>query len=215
MWDLAISSMKKNEVSYIYGHHTLAYDDKEHHNIPPYSDLFYYIELHDIFDKPKKPTDMTIEEKIQHSNILKDKAIVAFNKNLFIEALDLFNTSVDLFNEYQPHSLKDSNNSHIKLLIISLLNNISLCLFNLNDIIQSVQCAFRIIEIDNNNIKALYRYSYGTYLLKDYDVAYDSCSKLIELEPNNKLFTNLFKNIKSASKSQTQKEKKIYKNMFH
>lgn len=70
------------------------------------------------------------------------------------------------------------------------------------------------MELDPNNVKAYYRR--GTCLLESGDAvgALDDFLKVQKLEPQNKAAINQITKCKSEIQKESQKEKKLYANMF-
>ena len=71
----------------------------------------------------------------------------------------------------------------------------------------------KAFEINNKNIKVLYRIAISYFNLKEYDKCIEICKMSIELE-NTNIIQNLYKNAKNCKYNELIKTKKMYSKMF-
>lgn len=71
-----------------------------------------------------------------------------------------------------------------------------------------------MLELDNNNVKAIYRRGQSHLSLGEIDNAVKDFARVNELEPGNKAAINQLTICKRQIKESNEKEKKIYAKMF-
>lgn len=72
----------------------------------------------------------------------------------------------------------------------------------------------KVIKMDQDNVKALYRRGLAYGCLKNYERAVSDLSRTIELEPNNSLARKHYSEYNDYLKKQCQKSDDIVRRMF-
>jgi FK506-binding protein 4/5 len=70
------------------------------------------------------------------------------------------------------------------------------------------------LELDSNNIKALYRRGVAYTETDQWDLAKQDLQRALELDPNNAEVKSAFAKLKKKIRLQDQKDKKIFSNLF-
>jgi tetratricopeptide (TPR) repeat protein len=76
-------------------------------------------------------------------------------------------------------------------LLISLYNNKALCNFKLKNFGKTIEDCEKVLKIDKNNLKALYRISLALEKLNRFKEALTFCQKGLHMFPHNKNFSSL------------------------
>ncbi len=71
-----------------------------------------------------------------------------------------------------------------------------------------------MLEIEPNNVKALFRRAQARLGLQDFDLAIQDLAKVKEIEPNDKGVASELAKVKKAQLQYKEKEKSIYSKMF-
>lgn len=79
---------------------------------------------------------------------------------------------------------------------------------------KAISCCESALEIDPNNLKALYRSALSKECLKDYESAHEIVNKGLRLAAGDSFFLKLNERIERQLKIQKEKEKKMYGRMF-
>ena len=205
LWNIALPTMSKGEKAIITGISNYCYKDLDMPKIPPNSTLKFTIELLDFFDAPKTMEELTTEEKTTLLNDYKALGKDAFNNNDLEKAMEHYS---------KAQSYAENLDSNEK---INIYNNLSLVTYRLNDFINSLHYAELAYNIENNNVKSLFRLANAYFKLSNYDVSIQICNELLTIN-NDNINTNnikkLLKECKLNKKIDHEKSKNMCKNMF-
>lgn len=168
----------------------------------------------DSFTMGKTNYNMSLQERAQESLRLKEAGTKLFKAAYFDRALEKYETSLSTLQPFQddPHNYKPIQHA--------VLNNISLCHMKLGNWHESINHATKVLEIDSNDVKALYRRSIGRKNILDYDSALLDLrnAKEICLQSGDKSMLkdvlHEIKHITDLLKTYKIKEKELYKNLF-
>jgi|NorSeaMetagenome_1021524.scaffolds.fasta_scaffold19118_2 hypothetical protein len=202
LWNIAIPSMSKGEKAVITGTSKYCYKDLNMPNIPPNSTLKFTIELLDVYDKPRTMEEMTESEKTTLLEENKNSGKDAFMNNELTKAFEYYT---------KAQSYAENLNSDEK---INIYNNLSLITYKLEDYINSLHYADLANNIDNTNIKTIFRLANIHFKLSNYEVAIYFCNFLLEKDNNNLNIKRLLKNSKVKKKMDHEKSKNMFKKMF-
>ena len=72
----------------------------------------------------------------------------------------------------------------------------------------------KVIEIEPNNVKALFRRAQARLGRQDFELALQDLARVKELEPNDKGVAAEFGKVKKAQQQYKEKEKSLYSKMF-
>ena len=205
-WDLGFAKMKKGEKAILTGESKYAYGENgSPPTIPPNATLEFEVELLDFKDKPKEKWEMTAEEKQIESLKYKDLGKTSYQQQEFQAAYEFYKTSLDYIEDLEEY----------RELKINLYLNLSIVTDKLQEWNDSSNYSKQVLDLDESNIKGLYRYAIANSNLWNIDTALTHMNKILEIEPNNKLAESKIIEIKRKHKSQLKKESKMYSNMLN
>ena len=205
-WDLGFAKMKKGEKAILTGESKYAYGENGSlPTIPPNATLEFEVELLDFKDKPKEKWEMTAEEKQIESLKYKDLGKTSYQQQEFQAAYEFYKTALDYIEDLEEY----------RELKINLYLNLSIVTDKLQEWNDSSNYSKQVLDLDESNIKGLYRYAIANSNLWNIDTALTHMNKILEIEPNNKLAESKIIEIKRKHKSQLKKESKMYSNMLN
>lgn len=102
----------------------------------------------------------------------------------------------------------------IQSLTISCLLNRAFCQIKLGDHAGAVADCNKVLDVDDKNVKALYRKGQAYMNMKDFDQAMVGFQAAAKLEPNDKSIKNEMARLKKLMEEHRNKEKQIYSKMF-
>ena len=94
------------------------------------------------------------------------------------------------------------------------MSNLSIINGKILDWKQSLHYATLASEIDNKNIKILYRIALAHFNINNYQECIDTCNNILAIDETNSITKNLLKKSILNKKIELDKNKKIYKKMF-
>eukprot|EP01118_Nematostelium_gracile_P009378 TRINITY_DN3152_c0_g1_i1.p1 TRINITY_DN3152_c0_g1~~TRINITY_DN3152_c0_g1_i1.p1 ORF type:complete len:207 (+),score=76.77 TRINITY_DN3152_c0_g1_i1:117-737(+) len=97
---------------------------------------------------------------------------------------------------------------------VAVLNNMATVHLKLNRFTKCVSCCDQVLQIESNNIKALFRRGKAHLALNDLDRAESDLNKAAELDPNDKMIQRELLVLKKKNKEQDKKQQKFYSNLF-
>ena len=204
-WDLSFATMKKGEKAQITATSDYAYGKRgSPPKIPPDATLIFDVELIDFYDMPKEINEMTDNERYDMAFKFKEEA------NKLIQTKKLYKEATNKYNDALKYLKKDI--SQHQNLLLSIYLNLTLTSIKTENYSSGLKFVDNVLDIDNNNLKALYRKSLLLNNLNLFEDAIKTATTLFKLNPNN---TNkiLMLNIKNKLKKNKIKKKKLYKKM--
>ncbi|KAL3684851.1 hypothetical protein R1sor_002873 [Riccia sorocarpa] len=213
--DKAVTTMKKGERSVITISSEYGFGDAEVKRelavVPPKSTLIYDVEMVS-FDKEKESWDMESEEKIEAAIRLKEDGNALFKVQKYTRAAKKYEKAAKLI-EYDS-GFDDEQKKKTKVLKVTCNLNDSACKLKLKDYKEAIKLSTKVLEIEPQNVKALYRRAQGYIETFDLDLAEYDIKKALEIDPNNREIRQEFKLLKQRQVEQNKKEAKMYGNMF-
>ncbi|XP_064538072.1 FK506-binding protein 59 [Drosophila montana] len=208
--ELALEKMNIGETSKIKIQSKYAFGAKgnEAFNIPPNSTIEYTVKLIDC-GKGLEEWKLSDSERVAEAKVYKEKGTNYFKKDNFELAIKMYNKCKNLL-----PSIKDNTSDEVKALKVATHSNIALCHQKSNDHFEAKQECNAVLELDANNVKALYRRGQCNLIINELEDALEDFLKVIELEPGNKAAANHVVICKQKLKQNKDKEKKLYANMF-
>uniref|UniRef100_A0A0N4ZE27 peptidylprolyl isomerase n=1 Tax=Parastrongyloides trichosuri TaxID=131310 RepID=A0A0N4ZE27_PARTI len=212
--DVALRRFKKGEKSKIVltgGAHTYGLHPPPEFKLPPNAKVEFEIFLKD-FSKEKHSWEMTTAEKIQAALEAKEKGTKYLQEEKLNLALNLYNRCISLI-----ENLKDVEGdleTKWKQTCIAGRSNAALVHLKNRSYAECINQCNLVLEIDDKNVKALYRKGQAHQQRKDYDQAITVYNKILEIEPHN---TAALNNIKICAKEKhdyAMKEKQRFSKMF-
>jgi hypothetical protein len=225
-----LKRMKKNEVSdavvkgngYIkYG---LDYDALVKANAPvtPESELKYTIIMYN-FTEDRSGFTMNVKEKLFHGQRKKEIALQQYKNGHLKRAQKVFETINSYFD---LGTFTDDERNDVKQIQLSSLLNTSLIQMKLNKFKELLMVSDKILKLDPNNVKAIYRKALCLRHAQDYDQAIaliNNFKENLEKDPELKAkvdasflvdMDQLLGTITLAASEYLKKQKQVYKSMF-
>ncbi|KAL5222440.1 hypothetical protein ABZP36_027153 [Zizania latifolia] len=213
--DRAVLNMKKGEVAlvtippeYAFGSTELKQDLAV---VPPNSTVIYEVELVS-FVKDKESWDLNNAEKIEIAAAKKEEGNALFKLGKFVRASKRYEKAAK-FIEYDSSFSEDEKKQSKQLKVTCNLNNAA-CKLKLKDYKQAEKLCTKVLEIDSQNVKALYRRAQAYIQLADLELAEVDIKKALEIDPDNRDMKLTYKNLKERVKEHNKKDAKFYSNMF-
>jgi len=115
--------------------------------------------------------------------------------------------------EYDSSFSEDEKKQSKQLKISCNLNNAA-CKLKLKDYKQAEKLCTKVLELDCQNVKALYRRVQAYIQLADLELAEADIKKALEIDPDNRDVKLEYKTLKEKIKEYNKKDAKFYSNMF-
>ncbi|KAJ8748170.1 hypothetical protein K2173_000578 [Erythroxylum novogranatense] len=213
--DRAVATMKKGEVAILTIAPQYAFGASETKHdlavVPPNSTLHYEVELVS-FVKEKESWDMNTEEKIEAAGRKKEDGNLLFKAGKYARASKRYEKAVKYI-EYDS-SFSDDEKKQAKALKVACNLNNAACKLKLKDCKQAEKLCTKVLELDSQNVKALYRRAQAYIQLADLDLAEFDIKKALDIDPNNREIKLEYKTLKEKMRELNKKEAKFYGNMF-
>lgn len=207
--DIALERFKEGEKSRLEIKSEYAFGEKgnEAFNIPGDATVEYEVELL-TFVKVKQAWEMDPDEKIEQAKLLKEEG----NKYLKDGKL---NTAQKKYIRCQSYLTGfDNDHDECKQLTKSVHLNLSLLYQKKNNHDEVISNCNKVLEIEENNVKALYRRGQSRLATHDFENAVNDFTKILEVEPENKAAQNGITLAKHKIQEYKQREKKLFAGMF-
>ncbi|XP_054475688.1 peptidyl-prolyl cis-trans isomerase FKBP4 [Anoplopoma fimbria] len=181
------------------------------YNIPGGATLQYKIKL-TAFEKAKDSWEMNTVEKLEQSNIVKDKGTQYFKEGKYKQASVQYKRIVSWLENESGLSEEDEKNA--KALRLAAQLNLAMCFLKLQEASQALESCNKALELDACNEKALFRRGEALFGMKEFDRARDDFQQVVQLYPANKAAKTQVSHCQKRIKEQHEKDKRIYANMF-
>jgi len=157
-------------------------------------------------------TTQKTEEKIDKANKEKEMGNKFFKEGINAKAIYHYHSA--LMYVKGLHGLSTEETKKVNEIKVACNNNLAAVQLKEGKIERVISCCTQVLEIEPNNVKALFRRG-KAYLGKDnLDKAEDDLNKVASLDPNDKAIQKELVVLKQKSKDQDKKQKKFYANMF-
>ena len=111
-------------------------------------------------------------------------------------------------------STNDEEETKIRAVEVPCCLNIAAACLKSKDYNGAMKECEKVLEIDEDNTKAIFRRGQARFGKGDYDLALQDLNRARELEPNDKGVLNEITKVKKAKQVSVEKEKKLYGKMF-
>ncbi|KAL7177091.1 hypothetical protein ACSBR2_030424 [Camellia fascicularis] len=213
--DKSVKTMKKGEIALVTIHPDYAFGSSASHHelavIPANSTVYYEIEMVS-FVKEKESWEMSTQEKVEAAGKKKEEGNALFKAGKYERASKRYEKAVK-FVEYDS-TYSDEEKQQAKVLKVTCNLNNAACKLKLKDYKQAEKLCTKVLEIDDRNVKALYRRAQAYIQLVDLDLAEIDIKKALEIDPDNRDVKLEYKILKEKVKEYNKKDAQFYGNMF-
>ncbi|XP_015906926.1 peptidyl-prolyl cis-trans isomerase FKBP4 [Parasteatoda tepidariorum] len=211
--EIALQKFKKGEQSRLILSPKFAFgaEEKKDFGIPPNATVEYEVTLQN-FEKEKESWNMTSEEKLEQSEIVKNKGTNYFKAGKYEMATKQYDKIISYLqheSELEGEQLQKKNS----LLVAGYLN-LAACYLKLENHSKVKENCEKALELDSKNEKGHFRIGQAHLALNDFELAKDSFEKALESDPSNKAAQKSILICKERIRKQLQKEKQMYQTMF-
>jgi len=211
--DYAVRSMKKGEKARVIMKSQYVNDEKDSKRkvMIPNETLHAVVELVDI-KKEKKAWEMNTDEKFQASVKAKDEGNELYKQQKYQRAIKKYKKANQFIESDQGFT--DEQKKNAKKLKLPNFLNLSACDLKLKDFISAKQNCNKALEIENGNVKALFRRGQALEELVEWEASMNDFKKVEELDPDNKEVKRAITQVKKKMAEQNKKDRNIYGGMF-
>ncbi|KAL4702810.1 hypothetical protein ACJJTC_003968 [Scirpophaga incertulas] len=184
--------------------------------VPPNSVVEYIVKLTS-FEKAKESWLMDGAEKLDQAKIFKEKGTEYFKANKFHLAIKMYKRVVSMVDDLTEDTREsEETKAAAKELFLSAHLNLSLVYLKVRPPhhLEARDHAAKALQVDQNNVKALFRRGQALLGLGDALPAINDFQRILQAEPNNKAAANQIIVCKATIQKQKEKEKQLYANMF-
>ncbi|XP_061962693.1 70 kDa peptidyl-prolyl isomerase-like isoform X2 [Populus nigra] len=213
--DRAVKTMKKGEVALVTIQPEYAFGGSESQQdlatVPVNATVYYEVEMIS-FTKEKESWDMNTQEKIEAAGKKKEEGNAWFKAGKYERASRRYEKAAK-FIEYDS-SFTDEEKQQSKVLKISCKLNNAACKLKLKDYKEAEKLCSKVLELDSQNVKALYRRAQAYIQLVDLDLAEKDIKRALEIDPDNRDVKLEYKILKDKVREYNKKEAQFYSNIF-
>lgn len=213
--DRAVKTMKKGEVALVTIQPEYAFGRSESQQdlatVPVNATVHYEVEMIS-FTKEKESWDMNTQEKIEAAWKKKEEGNAWFKAGKYERASRRYEKAAK-FIEYDS-SFTDEEKQQSKVLKISCKLNNAACKLKLKDYKEAEKLCSKVLELDGQNVKALYRRAQAYIQLVDLELAEIDIKRALEIDPDNRDVKLEYKILKDKVREYNKKEAQFYSNIF-
>lgn len=162
-------------------------------------------------DKTEKP--LTKKEKFEAAKKRKNQGNLCFKDGDFEGAVSRYVSAVSLADEVYD-SVTDEEKAELKELKVSSFLNLAMCCLKLNESTKAIDMCKKVLELDPNNVKALFRRAHALRNKKEFESAMKDLAKAQQIEPQNQDVSKAIIQVKKLLDEEKSREKKTYARMF-
>lgn len=213
--DRAAMTMKKGEQALLtirpdYGFGELEVK-RDFATVPPSSTLVYEIEMVD-FVKEKAPWELSSTERIEAAGKKKEEGNNLFRSGKYLRAGKKYDKAADYVSEEGPFG--DEEMKLAKALRVQCWLNGAACNLKLNNFKEAINLCSKVLDVEFNNVKALFRRAQAFIENADLDLAELDIKKALELDPENREVKKIQKRLKQLQTENNRRDAKMYANIF-
>jgi len=242
-WEIGFQSMCRGEHAILTIDPKYGYGETGSGKIPPNATLKFDVELIDFGPMKKEKWEMNADEKITEASLLKDKGNNEYKNGNFQNACELYVEGVSYLEDItfadqedlaqsssdddddddddaggkkdpKTKSKADEQRKQATALQTSLKLNAAQSFLKTKDYHQAIEMASNVLELDDNNVKALFRRGAAYSASGQFPNAKKDLKGAYEIEPKNKAVHQEMQLLKKRIQKSKQQEKKIYGKMF-
>ncbi|XP_012685286.2 inactive peptidyl-prolyl cis-trans isomerase FKBP6 [Clupea harengus] len=225
LWGLEVGllTMKKGELAHFLFKPKYAYGEMGCPPlIPSSATVFYEVHVIDFLDSAKvdeffalAPEEQatvplaTVLEVVSNQRFFGNRC---FRQSRYEDAKDRYKQGITLLQNHEAQSQEDKRS--VEAAQVPILLNLSLTYFRLERPTTSLKYGQRVLEMDPNNAKALYRCGQAYLELGDYEKAADCLTKAQVKMPFNKDINKLLMKLQESYSDCLGKEREMCSKMF-
>lgn len=213
--DKAVASMHKGEVALVTIPPEYGFGETETKRglaiVPPNSTLTYEVELVE-FKKEKESWDMETPEKIEAAGKKKEDGNSLYKAGKYERASKKYEKAIKYI-EYDS-SFSDEQKKQAKTVKVSCYLNNAACKLKLKDFKEAAKLCTKVLELESQNVKALYRRAQAYIETADLELAEQDIKKALEIDPVNRDVKLEYRTLKQRQIEHNKREAKMYGNMF-
>ncbi|EDV29300.1 uncharacterized protein TRIADDRAFT_51478 [Trichoplax adhaerens] len=211
--ETAILKLKQGEIAAVSVSPAYGFGEKGNTelSIPPNASLEYEIELKWL-EEQLTPWNMDQDKKLECARSRKSRGTEFFKAMKMKLALKSYADIASILADTDDFS-DEQKSSASELKLAGRLNEAA-CNLKIDDFDAACSACDKALELDNNNIKAMYRKAQAQIGMKDYLIAYKGLQELLKLEPENKAAKQLSARALHLHNAERAMEKKRYNKMF-
>lgn len=211
--DQAIKKFKKGEKSLLkvkagYAYGAVGCVD---YNIPADADLEYEVELKK-FEKAKESWEMDPPEKLEQSELSKNKGTDYFKAGKYKLAMRYYKQIVDYLKSEE--SLSGDEADKRKTLLLAAHLNLAMCYLKLSEDLDACRSCDEALSLDPKSEKGLFRRGMANLNLQNFDEALHDFKAVLDVDPDNKAAKNQLVITTHKVKQIHNREKQTYAGMF-
>lgn len=164
------------------------------------------------FRKERQLLDKPSKDKIEACKVFKNEGDDLIKEKKYEEAVSSYEKALlQLFYTFSDDPEEDKQVDKLKAAVNM---NVSMCKINLGKYEEAINCCNEALRVDNNNLKAIYRIAFAYFKLDKYEDAKKSVKEGLAIQPNEKLFLDLHKQIEEKEKENDLKTAKLFKKIM-
>jgi len=179
--------------------------------VPPNATVKFEIELTELA-REKESWEMSNPEKLAAAKARREQGNILFKEGKIKRAIKRYKNAIDCI-QYDD-KFNDSEKVESKILKVPCYLNIAASNIKLQDNKAAIENCNKALDIDNANLKALYRRALAKIELKDYDLALTDLKRAQELDPSNAEINREIARVNKFLADQEKKDKILYGRMF-
>ncbi|CAA9989982.1 chaperone binding protein, putative [Plasmodium knowlesi strain H] len=156
----------------------------------------------------EKIKQLTVDERVKNALNLKLEGNDEFKKKKYEEAISKYNEGLKYI-----HKLEKKNEKMIEL-EIAFYQNMSICYSNVENYNQAYEYVKKVLQLDKDNAKGLFRLGQIEFNRCNFDVAKEKIQDFIKAHPENMEAKKLLKNILIKQNEHNKKQKEAFSKIF-
>ncbi|XP_073279860.1 70 kDa peptidyl-prolyl isomerase-like [Primulina huaijiensis] len=213
--DRAVKTMNKEEVALLTIQPEFAFGPSESRQelavVPGNSVVYYDVEMVS-FVNEKESWELSKEEKIPAAGKKKEEGNRWFRAGKYKRASKRYEKAV-AFIDYES-SFSDEEKEQAKALKVTCNLNNAACKLKLKEFKEAKNLCDKVLEIDVDNVKALYRRAQANIFLVELELAELDVKKVLELNPDDRDVKSVYKLWKEKVREYNRKDAQFYSNIF-
>ncbi|XP_020507498.2 peptidyl-prolyl cis-trans isomerase FKBP5 [Labrus bergylta] len=211
--DRAMDKMQKGEccLLYLQPKYGFGSEGKPEYKIGPDKEIVYEVTLKD-FKRAKESWEMDLNEKLSLAFGVKHKGNHYFKSGRYQQAVIQYQRIISWLEMECGTGIEQQKRIQDFLLTSHL--NLALCFLRIKEFSQVVENCNKVIELDENNEKALYRRGEARLLRNEFSLAMVDFQQVLQVNPSNRAARAQISICQSKIKEHHEQDKKTYANMF-